>query len=359
MSEFQDVTDVRLFNRNAELYEMMLEDIRNAQQCIYFEMYRIIKESIGALFRDALAEAALRNVKVVLLIDAWGTGTSMTFFAPVIKNGGQVRIFNTFRPGTRMFTQSHRRNHRKILSIDDKICYIGSSNISHYSLVWRELNLRINGSIAKPFRYIVDLDFKTHQKYTYTKKVFTRVIHFRGFEIIRDVPSIYKQKVMRKYLYLIRNAKESVYIETPYFLPGYRLRKAMAEAVERGITVTIVLPKHSDVGLVDVLRNRYLGQIHKSGIHLLYYYPNNLHSKLMIIDKSTFCVGSTNFDYRSFRYMHEVVLCGKHEFIMKHLIAHRNETLLTVQDFDYQYWKRRPILEKIISWLLVPFRYLF
>lgn len=359
MSDFQEVTDVRLFSRNAELYNVMLEDIRNAQHNIYLEMYRMTKESTGELFRDALTEAALRGIKVVLLIDAWGTGTSLTFFAPLIKNGGHVRVFNTFRPGTKMFTQSHRRNHRKILTIDDKICYIGSSNISHYSVVWRELNLRITGTIAKPFRYIVDLDYKTHQRYTYIKKVFTRVIHFRGFEIIRDVPSIYKQKVMRKYLYLIRNARESVYMETPYFLPGYRLRKAMADAVERGVTVTIVLPKHSDVGLVDVLRNRYLGQIHKSGIHLLYYYPNNLHSKLIIVDNSTFCVGSTNFDYRSFRYMHEIVLCGKHELTMKLLLRHTHETLQSVQEFDYHYWKRRPVFEKFISWLLVPFRYLF
>ncbi len=354
-----EVTDVQLFNRNAELYEKMLEDIRQAKLSIHLEMYRITKESTGEMFREALTEAAERNVKVVLLIDAWGTGASLAFFAPLIKTGGNVRIFNTFRPGTRMFTQSHRRNHRKILTIDDHICYIGSSNISNYSFVWRELMLRISGSIARPFRHIVDLDFKTNQKYTYTKKVFNRVIHFRGFEIIRDVPSIYKQKVMRKYLYLIRNAGESVYIETPYFLPGYRLRKAMAEAVERGVTVTIVLPRHSDVGLVDVLRNRYLGQIYKSGIHILYYYPNNLHSKLMVVDNITFCVGSTNFDYRSFRYMHEVVLCGKHEMIMKQLSLHTNETLKTVQKFDYQFWKRRPVFEKIIAFLLVPLRYLF
>ena len=359
MSFINEVTDVKLFNANVELYSSMEEDIDNAKQSIHLEIYRFTKDLVGQQIRDALSRAALRGVKVILLVDAWGTGSSLSFFSQILKNGGQVRIFNTFRLGTRLFTQSHRRNHRKITVIDDSICYIGSSNISGYSLKWRELTLRITGSLAKPFRYIIELDFKTYQKYIYTKKVFNRVIHFRGFEIIRDVPSIYKQKVMRKYLYLIRNATKSIYIESPYFLPGFRLRKAMSEAVERGVQVTVVLPKHSDVSLVDFLRNRYLGQIYKSGVNIAFYYPDNLHSKLMIIDNTTFAVGSTNFDYRSFRYMHEIILLGKHPDILKQLLLHTETTLQSVEKFNYGFWKNRPLIEKIISWLLIPFRYLF
>jgi cardiolipin synthase A/B len=359
MSLLPEISDVRLFNSNLELYGVMIEDMRIAQKSIYFEIYRITKEPIGQLFRDELAAAAKRGVRVVVLIDAWGTGASLSFFQPIIEQGGQVRAFNTLRPGTRIFTQSHRRNHRKIITIDDRICYVGSSNISYYSVVWRELMLRLTGTISKPFRHIIELDFKTYQKYAYTRRVFTRVIHFRGFEIIRDVPSIYKQKVMRKFLYLIKNAKESVYIETPYFLPGYRLRKAMADACQRGVQINVVMPKNSDVLLVDVLRNKYLGQIHKSGVDIHYYYPNNLHSKLMLVDNGLFCVGSSNFDYRSFRYMHEVVLLGKNEMILDELLKHKEQTLQTVQKFDYEFWRKRPRIEKLVAWLLVPFRFFF
>jgi cardiolipin synthase A/B len=360
MSKLHDISDVKLFSNNRIFLDSLLDDIQKAQHNIYFEMYRITKEAvIGARVRDALAIAASRGVKVVLLVDAWGTGSSVSFFEPLVKNGGQVRIFNTFRLGTKIFTQSHRRNHRKIITIDDTICYIGSSNISFYSQTWRELMLRITGGIARPLRHIIQLDFKTHQKYEYSQKVFSRTIHFRGFEIIRDIPSIYKQRVMRKYLYLIKNAKESVYIETPYFLPGFRLRRAMADACQRGVNITIVLPRHSDVRLVDILRNKYLGQVFRSGVHIMYYSPGNLHSKLMIVDNSIFCVGSTNFDYRSFRYMHEIVLSGKHPLILGKVISHQTETMNSVVEFDFDSWKKRPRLEKLVAWLLIPFRYFF
>lgn len=337
----------------------MLEDIREAKQSIHLEIYRITKDSIGQLFRDALAEAAKRGVKVMVVIDAWGTGSSLSFFSPIIQQGGNVKAFNTLRLGTRLFTQSHRRNHRKILVIDDRISFIGSSNISGYSVVWRELMLRLEGGIAKPLRHIVDLDFRAYQKYTYSQKRYTRMIHYKGIEIIRDIPSIYKQKVMRKYLHLIKNATQSIYIETPYFLPGFRLRKAMADAVERGVNVTVVLPRHSDVSLVDVLRNKYLGPIHKNGIKIQYYYPNNLHSKLMIIDDVLFCIGSSNFDYRSFRYMHEIILVGKEQTTLNLLLQHKAETLKATHEFNYDFWKKRPLIEKIIAAILVPFRYLF
>jgi len=360
MSKQHDMSDVSLFNDNGKFLDSLLDDIHNAQHNIYIEIYRITKDAVtGARIRDALAIAAGRGVKVVLLIDAWGTGSSLSFFDPIRKSGGQVRVFNTFRLGTKIFTQSHRRNHRKIITIDDKICYIGSSNISYYSLTWRELMLRITGGIAKPLRHIIQLDFKTHQKYVYSQKVFSRTIHFRGFEIIRDIPSIYKQRVMRKYLYLIRNSKKSVYIETPYFLPGFRLRKAMADACQRGVNITVVLPRHSDVRLVDILRNKYLGKVFKSGVHILYYQPGNLHSKLMIVDNQIFCVGSTNFDYRSFRYMHEIVLSGKHPMVLKQVNTHRTETMSSVVEFDFDSWKKRPRLEKLVAWLLIPFRYFF
>jgi cardiolipin synthase A/B len=359
MSVLPVVESVELCNHNEVLYRLMLQDISMAKKSIHFEFYRLSKDLLGKEFRDSLSDASKRGVHVVVVLDAWGTGSSLSFFKPIIDNGGKVRIFNTFRLGTKLFTQSHRRNHRKILAVDDRICYFGSSNITHYSTVWRELMLRIEGGLAKPLRHIVDLDYKAYRKFLYNKKVFTRVIHFRGFEIIRDVPSIIKQKVMRKYLYLLKNATSTVYIETPYFLPGYRLRKAMADAVQRGVGVTVVLPRHSDVGLVDVLRNKYLGKIHKAGIEIQYYYPNNLHSKLLIVDDAVYSVGSSNFDYRSFRYMHEMVVVGKQKEILKLLLKHKNETLQTVQPFDYAQWKRRPLFEKILAQILVPFRYFF
>lgn len=359
MHNNDSIKEIKLFSNNIELHESMLKDIENAKLCISMQTYRIEKSQLGQRFVELLAEKAKQGVEVILIVDSWGTGASSSFFKKLIENGGKLAIFNTPRLGTRFFTQSHRRNHRKLLVIDKFISYIGSSNITMYSKTWRELNVRIEGYVAKGFRQIIDIDYYNHDNYNYSLKKHSKILHFDKVEILRDIPNIYKQKVMKKFLYLISNAKESVYIETPYFLPGYRLRKALAEAVQRGVDVKIVMPRHSDVRTVDILRNHYLGVLYKKGIKIFFYYPDNLHSKLLLVDEKITALGSSNFDYRSFRYMHEVVMVSTEKKLLKAILEYKKTTILKTREFNYKRWSRRSLFEKIFAYVLKPFRFLF
>jgi phosphatidylserine/phosphatidylglycerophosphate/cardiolipin synthase-like enzyme len=130
------------------------------------------------------------------------------------------------------------------------------------------------------------------------------------------------------------------------------------DACRRGVKVTVIVPRHSDVLLVDILRNRYLGPLHEKGLQFRYYVPANLHAKALLIDGSIFAIGSPNFDYRSFRYMHEIVLIGREPSIVDQLYSHMHQTLSESIPFDYDKWKSRPRLQLFIEWLLLPFRHL-
>jgi len=79
----------------------------------------------------------------------------------------------------------------------------------------------------------------------------------------------------------------------------------------------------------------------------------------VLVDDETFAIGSANFDYRSFRYQHEIMLIGKDREIVSLLKGHIGKTLTDCIDFDYQAWLRRPVLEKVFGWMLIPFRHLF
>jgi cardiolipin synthase len=150
-----------------------------------------------------------------------------------------------------------------------------------------------------------------------------------------------------------------VVIETPYFLPGFVLRKAMMDASKRGVDVKVIMPRHSDVRMVDILRNKYLGILHAAGISLLFYQPHNLHAKLLMIDDEIFSISSANFDFRSFRYLYEVALIGTEQEIVTQLVAHVSDTIANSVQFDYHEWQRRPLIEKIFEYFLLPFRHFF
>ncbi len=348
-----------LFDDTFRYYNTLLDDIENAEDYIYFETYRIANDSIGIKFRDALTEKARQGIEVKLLLDSWGSSSvSEAFFGELIKHGGEVRFFEKIKINFDFFTRSHRRNHRKIIIIDDEITYLGSSNVTEYNLNWLELIIRIRGDISLTFKKIFRQDFNIYNKYVIDKVRYSKPITHGIFEIVRDVPSITLKRINKKYIQLIRDAKNEIIIETPYFLPGFLLRKALSDAAKRGVEVKVIIPKHSDVGLVDILRNKYLGPLCKAGIRFLYYLPHNLHAKTMMVDSRIFSIGSANFDYRSFRYLYEIAVIGMEEDIIMQLNNHYNKAIKHSEDFNFESWLRRPLINKFFEWLLLPVRHL-
>lgn len=343
-----------------EYYPVMIQDILAAKKYVYIETFRLSNDAIGERFRNALIKIRKKGVAVKLLIDYWGAGSIKSgFLDELIKLGGEVRFFIKIKLSFDFFTRSHRRNHRKLLLIDDQLSYIGSSNLTGYNLNWRESMLRMEHvDMTHVFKKIFLQDFHLYNRYLFSQAYYTRLIRHHHFEVIRDVPNIAKKNINKKFIQLIKNARQSVIIETPYFLPGFMLRKTLMESAEKGTKITVMLPKKSDVNLVDILRNKYLGPLYKKGIEFLFYEPNNLHSKLILVDGELFGIGSSNFDYRSFRYMFEIMLFGTEPEIVKQILQHTEVTKRASIPFIYKSWEKRPPIEKFFEWILLPFRHL-
>lgn len=349
----------QLFDHPPALHTAMLEDIEQARSYIYLETYKFGNDSVGRRFRNALTRKAKQGVEVKLLIDSWGAGVPLSFFREMIRHGAEVRFFKKIVLAFDFLTKNHRRNHRKLLIIDDSITYLGSANIAGHSIKWRELQFRIQGKITVHFKRSFLATFKDYHKYIVNKFSYRKAISHGDFEILQDIPSIYRQRIKRHYEDLIQNAKKEIIIETPYFIPGFKLRKKLMEAASRGVDVKIIMPAHSDVRIVDFLRSKYLGPMHRNKVKFFFYTPANLHAKAALFDNEIFGVGSANFDYRSFRYMYEIMLFGENKKVVALLRSHMDETIRKCIPFEYKAWLNRPIIEKIISQLLLPFRHLF
>jgi len=356
---FSKSPQYRFYDDPLRMYNAMLDDIELARDYIYIETYKYGNDQIGIKFRDVLTKKAKQGVKIKLMIDSWGAYVSRSFFSEMIAHGAEVRFFKKLRLSIDSFTKSHRRNHRKLIMIDDTVTYISSANIAAYAMNWRESSLRMIGDITKTFKEAYLESCRIYNKYIYDKLNISKSLFFNHFEILRDVPSTVFQPTRKKYIELIRSAKREIVIETPYFLPGSYMRKALIEAAQRGVNVKVISPRHSDVNVVDILRNRYLGEMYKGKVEILFYTPRNLHSKVFLVDRSSFILGSSNFDYRSFRFMHEINLYGKEKRIIHLLENHINETISECIPFDYEKWKDRALIQRAFERVLIPLRHFF
>ena len=351
----------KFFNDSLELYNEMLKDISKAKKHIYLETYIYGDEEIGEKFRNALTKAASKGVEVKLLLDAWGSSVRKSFFSELISAGGQVRFFKKIKIKLNFFRYNHNRDHRKLLLIDDKITYIGSANTALKGINWRELTVRIKGSITKKFKLVFLEIFKLHNYYW--SEIRSSVLRDKSknlfqedLAIIRDIPTYLVANNKDVYMNALKTARKEIIIETAYFVPDMTLRIALKKAAKRGLNVTLILPWHSDVKIVDILREKFLGRLYKKGVKIKYYKSGILHAKNFICDNEIAMITSSNLDFRSFFHQYEIGISSTNPDFVLGVKKHLDESLLGCMDFDYNKWKNRHFFQKVMELILWPFK---
>lgn len=283
-------TGAELFTHIQPLWQRMYEDCAAAKESIYFEQYILSHDEIGTAFLKLFEQKAREGVKLHLTFDYIGSRDiySSELVDAIRAGGGQVRFYNVLR--WRDLFRPRRwlpRNHCKTLVVDGRIAYVGSACVADSMKDWRDFHLRLadmnvpglmqNNAVdaAADFRYL------THNP--------------------RQKPN----PIYDEFLQRIAAAKQHIYIVTPYFFPPFALRRAMRDAVRRGVAITIMLSKKTDVPLLSFFSRSYFPWLMNRGINIILYPQSVLHAKYAVVDDAWAMLGSTNVDYLSLRYNRE------------------------------------------------------
>lgn len=105
------------------------------------------------------------------------------------------------------------------------------------------------------------------------------------------------------YLQILNNAKEYVYINTPYLIVDDSMLSALCLAAKSGVDVRIVTPHRWDKWLVHMTTRSYYRDLIKAGVKIYEYTNGFIHAKTFVSDDRTATVGTTNLDFRSL-YLH-------------------------------------------------------
>ena len=304
-----------LLKNGAEFFPALTGAIDKATIDIRLETYIFRDDVAGNGIADALKRAAQRGVKVQVLVDGVGShATPQGFFADMQGTGIEVLVF---RPEKRFFNFKKsrlRRVHRKIALIDGKVGFVGGINLIDDMTECLAEHPRYDYAVQVEGPVLADIYLQMVHLWRVVSwwKVGRRSDAIPQTNLLPRVPmqaagdtKIYfavrdnfrhRRDIEQAYLDAIGNARREVLITSPYFLPGRHFRRALIEATERGVSVTLLLQGRADhVILMQATRALYT-QLLGAGVAIFEYHKSMLHGKVAVIDDAWSTVGSSNLD---------------------------------------------------------------
>ncbi|SES24669.1 cardiolipin synthase [Salipaludibacillus aurantiacus] len=384
VDEYRDLIYMHLINNDAiltkdnqiqvltdgeEKFNQLFEDIQKAKDHIHIQYYIFRYDSLGKKIIEELTKKAEEGVKVRVLYDELGSRKlKRKHFSSLTKAGGEVGVFFPSKfPLINM--RLNYRNHRKLTIIDGQIGYVGGFNAGNEYLgkdktfgYWRDTHLRIKGNAVDPMqtRFILDWNQASkHFSIDYEPRYFPMKSNEGNatVQIVSSGPESEWEQIKNGYMKMIMSAKESVYIQTPYFIPDQSLLDALRVASLSGVDVRLMIPNKPDHPFIYWATYSYIGLLLKSGANVYIYENGFIHSKSIVIDRKMNTVGTANIDMRSFKLNFEVNAFIYHKETSEELAQAFEKDMMESTKLTEELYNKRPRwirFKESISRLLSP-----
>jgi cardiolipin synthase len=294
-----------LFTDGTEKFSSLFDIIRAARHHIHLEYYIIRDDPLAKELIQLLTEKAREGIEVRLLADALGMKVKKKGLQDFKKAGGKHAVFFP-----RLFTLNYR-NHRKIAVVDGTTGFIGGYNVGEEYLgkgplgYWRDAAIKIEGTgvIGLQIRFFLDWNYASGENLAYDSVYFpeTEGPGSCTLQTVSSGPDTRWSQIKEGYVKLILSATESVYLQTPYFIPDDSLTDALRIASLSGVDVRIMIPCKPDHPFVYWTTLSFVGDLLDSGVRAYTYDNGFIHAKTIVVDGIAASIGSANFDARSFR----------------------------------------------------------
>ena len=300
---------VDVYTDGYEFFPALLKAVKEAREHIHLVTYIFDDDALGKLVADALIDKVKEGVKVRVIYDDVGCWKVKDKFFKLMRNNG-VEVF-PFMPVyfPSMTSKVNYRNHRKICIVDGKVGFIGGMNIALRYVKggdqpWRDTHLRVEGKAVYGLQtaFLTDWYFVT-QKHITGDEFYPNINPRKDgclMQIVTSDPTTQWPELMQGYVRILLEAREYVYIETPYFLPTEPVSFALSTCALAGVDVRVIIPKKGDSKMVQMASRSFIEDMLEAGVKFYLYESGFNHSKLMICDDNLCTCGSCNVDFRSF-----------------------------------------------------------
>jgi cardiolipin synthase len=298
-------------------YPRLWADLRSAQHTITVQMYYSLPGKVADSMAAVLKERARANVRVLFLVDAFGSQHLANDWLQSLRDAG-VEVAK-LRP-LRWYTihNAADRSHVRVVVIDGRTAYTGGFGLADYWLgdghhdeQWRESNVRFEGPAVMQLQAAFAAAWAEATGELITGRLF---FPNSGFEpvgtthagVLFTAPTTGSPPAELFIVLTIASARRTLYITNSYFVPDDDFRRMLEVAVKRGVDVRVLtVSDKTDVKTTWYAGRHWYEELLRAGVKIFEYQPTMMHSKTIVADGIWSSIGSMNFDNRSMSFNNE------------------------------------------------------
>ncbi|HEX6087858.1 MAG TPA: cardiolipin synthase [Thermoanaerobaculia bacterium] len=359
-STLEPGNSMQVLQNGDAFWPALMRDIAAARETVHIESFIWYDGKLARQIAALLAQKAKQGVEVRVLVDASGGRQLKGDVQEMLEDAGvKIAHFHPIRFSN--LGRLNNRDHRKLMIVDGRIGYIGGFCIAdewlgnaEHRKSYRDTGLRITGPVVNRLQaafaenWIEETgDVPAGDKYfPKIAPTGTTVAH-----LAYTSPDNSVSAVSLLYYMAIKAARREILIQNPYMLPDQQGIALLADAVARGVEVRLMMPSDdaTDSALVQHASHHHFGTLLKKGVKIYEYNKTLLHQKVIVVDGVWSCVGSTNFDERSFQLNDEVSIGVVDPVIAAQLRAAFFDDLRSTNERKFDEWKDRSLYHKTID----------
>lgn len=354
--------DVEILLNGEGTYPKLWRDLASAQRTITVQLYYSQPGVVADTMAKYLSERARAKVRVLLLLDAFGSGPLKPEWIEELKTAGVEVVW--LRP-IKWYTlhKTVNRSHVRSIVIDGRVGYTGGFGLADYWLgdghqdgQWRESNVRFEGPTVSALQATFGAAWAEATGELLTGDMFFPKASFSiegkvRAGLMHSIPTIGSTPGERFLALSIAGARRTLYITNSYFVPGENFMQLLLRSAKRGVDVRVLtVGGKTDVKTTWYAGRTYYEKLLEGGVKVYEYSPTMMHAKSMVVDGVWGYVGSMNFDNRSIAFNDESNLVMLDRRLGAQMDSIFLDDLKYSEEMKLETFRKRPLKGKFFEW---------
>ncbi len=342
-------------------YPRLWQDIQSAQKTLTVQLYYSQPGVVADTMAKYLSERARAGVRVLVLFDAFGSGTLTDEWVKGLEDAG-VEI--AWLRKVRWYTlhKATQRSHVRVVVVDGRVGYTGGFGLADYWLgdgrhkeQWRETSVRFQGPTVAALQAAFAAGWAETTGELLTGDLFFPPVAFEtegsvNAGLMHSIPTIGSTPAERFIALSIAGARKTLYISNSYFVPNVDFCKLLIQAAKRGVDVRILtVSDETDVKTTLHAGRALYEELLEGGVKIYEYQPAMMHAKTIAVDGLFAVIGSMNFDNRSIALNNEAQIVALDAGLGKQLEEIFLEDIKYSEEIKLETFRQRPWHQKVLE----------